>query len=86
LIWRAIETYQNILDLTQAANSRPENSLTDALDQSNLYRAKAALYRRAGLAGLASASEARRRELWEAWDHKLPNNAFVRRQLEAAHR
>ena len=85
-LWRAIEIYQNILDLTQAANSRPENSLTDALDQSNLYRAKAALYRRAGQAGLASAPEARRRELWEAWDRKLANNAFVRRQLEAAHR
>src|SRR5207245_2737741 len=40
---RATEIYQNIIDLTQAANSRPEKSLTDALDVSNLYRAKAAL-------------------------------------------
>jgi tetratricopeptide (TPR) repeat protein len=81
---RATELYQNVLDLTQAANSNPENSLTDALDQSSLYRAKSALLRRTAQADLASALEARDRELWQRWDRKLPHNPFVLRQIEAA--
>lgn len=82
---RGTELYQNILDLTQAANSKPENSLTDALDRSSLYRAESAVFRRAAQPDLASALEARDRDLWRQWDSKLPNNPFIRRQLEGAH-
>jgi hypothetical protein len=42
------------------------------------------LRRRAQQTGLESAPELRRLELWQHWDHRLPNNAFVRRQLELA--
>ncbi|HWW85977.1 MAG TPA: hypothetical protein VNZ26_20415, partial [Vicinamibacterales bacterium] len=80
---RAIERYEEILDLTRAANSRPETSLPDALDRSNLYRGKAALHRQAGQADAALALDARCRDLWQAWARKLPNNAFVRRQIQA---
>jgi serine/threonine protein kinase len=81
---RATELYQNILDLTETTNSKPENSLTDALDRSSIYRAMSALLGRAAKADLASALEARDRDLWQQWDRKLPNNAFVHRQLESA--
>jgi hypothetical protein len=80
---RAMDRYEEILDLTRAANSRPETSLPDALDRSNLYRAKAALHRRAGQSDAASALEARCRDLWQAWARKLPGNAFVERQIQA---
>jgi serine/threonine protein kinase len=80
---RAIGTYDELLRLTQAASSRPETSLSDVVDRSNLYRAKAALHRRAGQADAAAVLDARRRDLWQHWDRKLPNNTFVRAQIEA---
>jgi serine/threonine protein kinase len=80
---RGIDRYEEILNLTRAANSRAETSLSDALERSNLFRAKAALHRRAGQIDAASALEARCRDLWQAWARKLPNNAFVQRQIQA---
>jgi tetratricopeptide (TPR) repeat protein len=80
---RAMDGYEEILNLTRAANSRPETSLSDALDLSNLYRATAAVHRRAGQVDAALALEARCRDLWQPWARKLPNNAFVRRQIQA---
>ena len=79
---RAIEIYQQLLDQIQAAKPNPETSLADDLGMSNIYRAGAQLQRRAGHADLASALETRGRDLWKQWDRKLPNNAFVRRQLD----
>ena len=80
----AIGIYQKLLEQIQAAKPNPEVNLTDAVRLGNLYRAEAALQRRAGRANLASALEAQNLQLWQHWDSKLPNNAFVRRQLEAA--
>jgi hypothetical protein len=82
-VQRAMDRYQDILNLNRAANSRPETSLSDALDRSNLFRAKAALHRRAGQIDAALALEARCRDLWQSWARKLPNNAFVQRQIQA---
>jgi tetratricopeptide (TPR) repeat protein len=79
----AIDRYEEILNLTRAANSRPETSLSDALDRSNLYRAKAALHRRGGQVDAALALEARCRDLWQLWARKLPDNLFVGRQIQA---
>ena len=81
---RAIQIYQKLLDQIQAAKPAPETRLADALGLSNIYRAEALLQRRVGHPDLASALEARSRDLWQQWDRKLPNNAFVRRQIEAA--
>jgi hypothetical protein len=53
------------------------------LDRSNLYRAKAALHRRAGQVDAALALEARCRDLWQVWVRKLPDNLFVGRQIQA---
>lgn len=81
---RAAELCQELLKRVFAGGPRPETNLADAVDLSNIYRSAAPLHRRAGQADLAAALEARRLELWQHWDSKLPNNAFVRRQLEAA--
>jgi len=81
---RAIEIYQKLLDQIQTAKPEPDTSLTDALRLSNIYRAEALLQRRIGRPDLASALEARSRDLWQQWDRKLPHNAFIRRQLEGA--
>jgi hypothetical protein len=79
----AIDTYGALLERVLAAKPKPESNLADAADLSRLYGALAVLDRRAGRADLAATFDARRLELWQRWDRKLPNNAFVRRQLAA---
>ena len=79
---RAIEIYQKLLAQIEPTKPTPETSLADALGLSNIYGAEAVLQRRAGHADLASALETRRRDFWRQWERKLPNNAFVRRQLD----
>jgi len=53
---------------------------------SRLYEALSLLYRRTGESAKAENMKARRLELWLHWDQKVANNAFVRRQLDAASR
>ena len=78
---RALEIYQNLVQQTAAAGSEPENFLEDAVDLSNLHYALADLHRRNGRPDLAKTSAARRLELWQQWDRKLPGNPFVTMQL-----
>src|SRR5436305_1860666 len=80
-ISRAVELYQKLLDQVQSAKSSPEASLTDAVRLSAIYRAAAAVQRRAGLSDRAATLEVRDRELWQHWNRALPNNFFVRRQI-----
>jgi hypothetical protein len=58
--------------------------LRNASKLSPLYEKVAGVYRRTGATARASTVEARRLDLWVRWDKKLPHNAFVRRELEAA--
>ncbi len=81
---RAIELYRQLLEQIQATKPTPESNLSDAVGLSNIYRAEAALHQQAGQTDLASTLRARSRDLWQHWDDKLPQNVFVRRQLEAA--
>ena len=81
---RAMETYQKLLDQIRAAKLEPETFLEDALDLSNIYRAMADLHLHNGQAGQAQTMSALRLELWRTWDRQLPQNPFIRRQLEAA--
>jgi hypothetical protein len=66
-------------DLLQAI--RPAANLTDAVSLSNLYRDAARVYRKAGQTAEATRLETSRRDLWQSWDRKLPNNPFIRRQM-----
>ncbi len=79
---QAIDTHRQLLDKIMASKPEPETNLEDAADLSNLYRAMARLHEQADQIEAATALHARRVELWRHWDRKLPNNPFVRRQLD----
>jgi serine/threonine protein kinase len=81
---RAVEVYEKLLAAVSATNPRPQDDLRDAPKLSRLYGALARLYQRTGKAGPAKTMEAKRLELWQGWDKKLPGNSFVRRELRAA--
>ena len=80
---QAIDIYEELLGKVMLSEPAPETSLTDAIQLSRLYAAMGGLNRRMGRDDRASALEARRLDLWRRWDTRLPNNAFVRRQLDA---
>jgi len=81
---RAVELYEKLLDRVMASQPDHLRDLRDAPRMSRLYAAMAGLYLRLGAATKARDFEARRVEMWQSWDRKLPGNAFVRRQLDAA--
>ena len=80
---RALEIYEQLLDKVIAGKPEPLTDLRDAPKMSRLYEALTFLYRRTGDTAKMQIMVAQRLELWRQWDGKLPNNAFVRRQLEA---
>src|SRR5437868_3542597 len=53
-------------------------------DFSRIYRDLGNLRRRVGHVTEADSLDHQRLDLWQYWDHKLPNNPFVQRQLAAA--
>ena len=79
---RAVQTYEQLLDGVTAAKPSPLNDLSGAFNVSRLYEVLTRLYRKTGDPAKAESTQARRAELWQEWDRKLPNNAFVRRQIE----
>jgi serine/threonine protein kinase len=81
---RAVADYEELL--AKVIASKPE-TLTDLRDVpriSSLYESLSRLYRRTGNINKANDMESLRLDLWRHWDTKLPNNVFVRRELEAA--
>ena len=82
-IRRGIEIYQELVHKIMASKPKPESKLDDAFNLSTIHAAMSALYRRSSQREQAAELDARRLELWRQWDRKLPNNSFVRRQLEA---
>jgi tetratricopeptide (TPR) repeat protein len=81
---RAVKTYEQLLDKVMAAKPEAFTDLRDAPRLSRLYEALGRVYHRTGDIAKAESLAARRLELWRQWDRKLPDNAFVHRQLEAA--
>ncbi len=79
----AIETYQDLFEKVMASKPDPANDLHDACMLAGIYQSMAGLYRRTGDTVKAESMAAQQRELWHGWDRKLPNNAFVRRQIAA---
>ena len=78
----AITLYNQLLAGFRAWGVQPDGNLTDAVDVSRVYKALARLNRRAGQTASASEMENRNGALWRHWDTILPNNNFVRRQME----
>jgi tetratricopeptide (TPR) repeat protein len=82
---RGAARYEELLRSIFAADPQPKTSLEEAVDLTNIYTGAARLLRRTGKTDSAAELQKRLMELWQHWDSKLPNNTFVRRQLEAAH-
>ena len=82
----AAETGRSMLDRILASKPSPEDHLPDASRLSRVYDAVADLERRAGNAARASELDARRLQLWQHWNRKLPRNSYVATQLQAAGR
>jgi serine/threonine-protein kinase len=80
----AIQMYEDLLARMQPARSGLQPDLEAAVHFSTLYGAASALYQSSGDTTKAVLMQTRRLELWRQWKQKLPNNAFVQRQLEAA--
>lgn len=79
----AIATYRELLAKINASKPSPETDLRDANSISVIEAALAPLERKAGHTEAAVALDRGRRERWQRWDAKLPNNSFVRRRLAA---
>lgn len=81
---RAVQVYEALLDRIMASKPDLGSNLSHAAKLSRVYEALAELHRRTGRQGKFSRVAALRLGLWRQWDRRLPNNAFVRRQLAAA--
>jgi len=81
---RAGEVYQELLEKILASKPAPETDLRHATKLSRIYGSLADLRRRNREMEAAESLSQMRRNLWLAWDRKLPNNTYVRRQLQAA--
>jgi serine/threonine protein kinase len=81
---QALKIYEDLLQKVLASAPSPNASLPDAVNMSRLYGAIASLSLRVGQNERASILEAQRIDMWRRWNARLPNNSFVRRQLDAA--
>jgi len=81
---RAAGVYAELLDKVMAAQPDRRNDLRHALGLSQIYGSLAALHHRNGEKERAEEFAALRVQLWRHWDGKLPENAFVQRQLDSA--
>jgi tetratricopeptide (TPR) repeat protein len=77
---RALESYRDLLAKVLAARPNPREDLRQANDLSRIYRGIAAL---AGSSPEGQAAAAQRLDLWRFWEHKLPGNVYIQRQLTA---
>ena len=67
-----------------ASHPNPETDLRHANDMSRLWASLAALDAKLGNIDEQKMFEAKRADLWRQWNQRLPNNSFVRRQMEIA--
>jgi serine/threonine protein kinase/tetratricopeptide (TPR) repeat protein len=77
---KAVEAYQELLDKLTAWKPDLQNDLRDATCISRTWTALANLLRRSGRKDDALQLEARRTDLWNHWNGKLPNGQFLLRQ------
>jgi serine/threonine protein kinase len=80
---RAAQIYGELLEKVTASKPDPEHDLRHAIGLSHIYTALARLDRRNGEPDRASAMSALDQDIWRQWEHRLPNNTYVLRQLAA---
>jgi hypothetical protein len=81
---KAAEIYQDLLNRVEESKPDLQDDLGATVAVSQIYGSLAALNRRSGQPDRGEMFASRRMELWRYWDHKLPNNELVRRNLESA--
>jgi serine/threonine protein kinase len=81
---RAAGIYETLLSRIQVTDPEAKDDLINALALSRIYGPLAPLRIRNGQRDSAEALSTLHLELWRHWDRKLPNNGFVRCQLELA--
>jgi serine/threonine protein kinase len=81
---RAAEIYEELLEKIRASKPNPQDDLRHATNLSAIYAALARLHGKTGESRRADAMSAQRIELWRSWAQKLPNNAFVTKQVAEA--
>ena len=81
---RAAAAYRGLLAKLTAAQPDVQGDLRAAAHMSYFYESMSDTLRRAGSHDEAAALETHRREIWQAWDRKLPHNAFIEHQLASA--
>ncbi|HEY1307864.1 MAG TPA: protein kinase [Vicinamibacterales bacterium] len=81
---RAAESYQELLDKVIASRPDPQNDLRDATALSRIYESLGGLHARNGNGERANEMSSRRLEIWREWNRKLPQNPFIRQQLQLA--
>jgi tetratricopeptide (TPR) repeat protein len=82
----AIRIYTDLLQHLQTWGVKPESDLVDAVAVSRVYAQLARLRQRSGNADPARDIQAKAVDLWQHWNGVLPQNTFVRQQLDAAAR
>jgi serine/threonine-protein kinase len=78
---RAAAQYEELLQKIMAAKPEPLTDLRDATRLSRFYETLATCYDRIGEKAKAESIDQQRLDMWQSWDRKLPNNAFVLRQI-----
>jgi tetratricopeptide (TPR) repeat protein len=81
---QAIVTYRDLLDRELASSPHPDRDLPQAASISRLYQSLERLYAASGDLAQAARLNGLRRELWLAWNRKLPTNIYIQRQLDSA--
>jgi serine/threonine-protein kinase len=82
---RALKEYEELLDKVMAAKPDVEQDLREAYSLSLLYAGLSALQGATGATDKAARTYSLQLKLWNDWNTRLPNNTFVRRQLESQH-
>jgi tetratricopeptide (TPR) repeat protein len=80
---RAVDLYDDLLQKVFKSAPEPESKLPEAARLTRLYQSAANLNRKIGRNEVAAGLETRSLDLWRHWDARLPNNSFVRRQLNS---
>jgi tetratricopeptide (TPR) repeat protein len=83
---QALGVFQELLEKVMAAHPEPTADLSNATGMSRIYEALATLHLRSGDAAHSQSMSAARLVLWQDWARKLPENTYVKQQLEAANR
>ncbi|HEX4773282.1 MAG TPA: protein kinase [Bryobacteraceae bacterium] len=81
---KAIAVYREDLNKLTAWNTDPHADLQTASIFSQAWTGISRVLRQTGRNDEAAAFDARRAELWSAWNRKLPNNSYVLRQMAVA--